>query len=180
MVGATRRLSSAPRPASCRSSRPGTGLAPGSRVESATPRTLRPVPIAIDKRAWLGSNVTVLPGVTIGDGVVVATASVVTKDAPRQCRSGRFRSGADRIMSPRFLGRKHGRDEDDQYPELMGPGGGWRDIHTHPGAEIPGMVASHLDLGVGSGDVRVTRRSRCDDLRFVPVPILIGGRTMTA
>lgn len=43
---------------------------------------MHPAPIVIGKRVWLGSNVTVLPGVTIGDGAVVAAASVVTKDVP--------------------------------------------------------------------------------------------------
>ncbi len=31
---------------------------------------------------WLGANVTVLPGVTIGDDAVVGAGSVVTKDVP--------------------------------------------------------------------------------------------------
>ncbi|WP_302847835.1 CatB-related O-acetyltransferase [Azotobacter beijerinckii] len=31
---------------------------------------------------WIGANVSLMPGVTIGDGSVVATASVVTKDIP--------------------------------------------------------------------------------------------------
>lgn len=41
---------------------------------------LHPKPIKIGKGAWLGSNVTVLPGVTIGDGAIVAACAVVTKD----------------------------------------------------------------------------------------------------
>lgn len=41
---------------------------------------LLPAPVHIGKRAWLGSNVTVLPGVTIGEGAVVAAGAVVTKD----------------------------------------------------------------------------------------------------
>lgn len=31
---------------------------------------------------WIASNATILPGVTLGRGVVVATGAVVTKDAP--------------------------------------------------------------------------------------------------
>jgi acetyltransferase-like isoleucine patch superfamily enzyme len=31
---------------------------------------------------WIGTNATILPGVTIGDGAVVAAGSVVTKDIP--------------------------------------------------------------------------------------------------
>ena len=39
-------------------------------------------PIRIGKRVWLGGNVTVLPGVTIGDDSVIGAGSVVTKDIP--------------------------------------------------------------------------------------------------
>jgi acetyltransferase-like isoleucine patch superfamily enzyme len=39
-------------------------------------------PIRVGKNVWLGTNVTVLPGVTIGDNAVVGAGSVVTKDIP--------------------------------------------------------------------------------------------------
>lgn len=39
-------------------------------------------PIRIGNNVWLGGNVVVLPGVTIGDNVVVGAGSVVTKDLP--------------------------------------------------------------------------------------------------
>lgn len=39
-------------------------------------------PISIGKHVWIGSNATVLPGVTIGDWAVVAAGAVVTKDVP--------------------------------------------------------------------------------------------------
>ncbi|MEV7190982.1 sugar O-acetyltransferase [Streptomyces sp. NPDC093510] len=39
-------------------------------------------PITIGAGAWLGSTVTVLPGVTIGPGAVVGAGCVVTKDVP--------------------------------------------------------------------------------------------------
>lgn len=41
-----------------------------------------PAPIHIGKRVWIGANAAVLPGVTIGDGAVVAAGAVVTKDVP--------------------------------------------------------------------------------------------------
>lgn len=41
-------------------------------------------PIHIENHVWIGSNATVLPGVTIGDWVVVAAGAVVTKDVPEQ------------------------------------------------------------------------------------------------
>jgi acetyltransferase-like isoleucine patch superfamily enzyme len=39
-------------------------------------------PIVICDKVWLGMNVTVLKGVTIGEGAVVAAGSIVTKDIP--------------------------------------------------------------------------------------------------
>jgi len=36
----------------------------------------------IGNDVWIGANVTVMPGVKIGDGAVIATESVVTKDVP--------------------------------------------------------------------------------------------------
>ena len=39
-------------------------------------------PIKIGKNVWIGSNATVLPGVTIGNWAVVAAGAVVTKDIP--------------------------------------------------------------------------------------------------
>jgi len=41
---------------------------------------LVPQPIVIEEGAWLGARCTVLPGVTIGAGAVVAAGAVVTKD----------------------------------------------------------------------------------------------------
>ena len=38
--------------------------------------------IIIGNDIWLGANVTILPGVTIGDNVVVGAGAVVTKDIP--------------------------------------------------------------------------------------------------
>lgn len=39
-----------------------------------------PAPIVIGKRVWIGANATVLPGVSIGDGAVIAAGAVVTHD----------------------------------------------------------------------------------------------------
>lgn len=43
---------------------------------------MHPAPIIIGRNVWIGANVTVLPGVTIGDDAVVAAGSVVTKAVP--------------------------------------------------------------------------------------------------
>ena len=39
-------------------------------------------PIRIGNNVWIGANVSVLPGVTIGDNCVIGAGSVVTKDIP--------------------------------------------------------------------------------------------------
>ena len=43
---------------------------------------LFPKPIRIGKKVWIGANATVLPGVTIGDGAIVAAGAVASKDVP--------------------------------------------------------------------------------------------------
>lgn len=57
---------------------------PERRMESPPPR-----PVVIGDNVWLASRVTVLPGVTIGDGAAVAAGAVVAHDvAPRTLVGG--------------------------------------------------------------------------------------------
>lgn len=42
-------------------------------------------PVVIGRDVWIGGNCTILPGVTIGNNVVVAAGAVVTKDVPDNC-----------------------------------------------------------------------------------------------
>ena len=51
-------------------------------LDPAKRADLHPAPIVIGRNVWIGANVTILPGVTIGDNAVIAAASVVTKDVP--------------------------------------------------------------------------------------------------
>lgn len=69
----------------------GDGVLIGHNVVLATlnhdidPRkrsTMHPAPIVIGKNVWIGANATVVPGVSIGDGAVIAAGAVVTKDVP--------------------------------------------------------------------------------------------------
>ena len=39
-------------------------------------------PIHIGNDVWIGGNVTIMPGLTIGNNVVIAAGAVVTKDVP--------------------------------------------------------------------------------------------------
>lgn len=52
------------------------GLAPEERVSTI------PAPIVLGKNVWVGSNATILQGVSIGDNAVVGAGAVVTKDVP--------------------------------------------------------------------------------------------------
>ena len=49
---------------------------------------LSPAPIRIGKNVWIGSNVTVTRGVTIGDNSVIAAGAVVTGDIPANVVAG--------------------------------------------------------------------------------------------
>lgn len=50
--------------------------------EPARRKDLLPAPIVIGRKVWIGSNATVLPGVTIGDHSIVAAGAVVNRDVP--------------------------------------------------------------------------------------------------
>lgn len=52
------------------------GIAPEERA------SMLPAPIVVGRNVWIGSNSTLLPGVTVGDHAVIAAGSVVTKDVP--------------------------------------------------------------------------------------------------
>ncbi|WP_439647376.1 DapH/DapD/GlmU-related protein [Aquibacillus saliphilus] len=43
---------------------------------------LKCIPIRIGKGVWIGANVTVAPGLNIGDGAIIATGAVLNKDVP--------------------------------------------------------------------------------------------------
>ncbi len=44
---------------------------------------MNPAPVKIGKNVWIGSDCTILPDVTIGDGAIIGAGSVVTKDIPK-------------------------------------------------------------------------------------------------
>lgn len=51
-------------------------------LDPANGRKNHYAPIRIGTHVWIGSNATVLPGVSIGDWAVVAAGAVVTRDVP--------------------------------------------------------------------------------------------------
>lgn len=40
------------------------------------------MPVRIGRNCWIGAGVTIVPGITIGDNVVIGAGSIVTKDLP--------------------------------------------------------------------------------------------------
>lgn len=52
------------------------GFAPEER------QSMLPAPIVVGRNVWIGSNSTILQGVTIGDNSIIAAGSVVTKNVP--------------------------------------------------------------------------------------------------
>ncbi len=42
-------------------------------------------PVRIGHNVWIGGSATIVPGVTIGDNVVIGAGSVVTRDIPSDC-----------------------------------------------------------------------------------------------
>lgn len=49
---------------------------PGNRA------VMHPAPIVLGQNVWVGSHSTILQGVTVGEGAIIAAGSVVTKDVP--------------------------------------------------------------------------------------------------
>lgn len=60
----------------------GHPLDPLLRAAREPPETAGMAPITIEDYVWIANDSTVLPGVTIGRGAVVASGAVVTKDVP--------------------------------------------------------------------------------------------------
>lgn len=67
------------------------------------------LPITVGDNVWIGANVVVLPGVTIGNDTIIGAGSVVTKDIPagviavgNPCRVVRAITEEDKQKYPRY------------------------------------------------------------------------------
>lgn len=82
------------------------------------------MPVHIGKNCWIGAGAIILPGISIGDDVVVGAGSVVTKDIP---------SGVVAVGNPCRILRKVGehdrkyyyKDREIDYKDLMGSEDGY-------------------------------------------------------
>ena len=57
--------------------------------------------VTVKKNAWIGMNVTICPGVTIGEYAVVAAGAVVTKDVPDYAVAGGVPAKVLRMLDPK-------------------------------------------------------------------------------
>lgn len=51
-------------------------------IKLAERRNMKMLPIKICNDVWIGAKATILQGVTIGEGAIIAAGSIVTKDVP--------------------------------------------------------------------------------------------------
>lgn len=89
----------------------GHPLRPDLRLQPATQFSF---PVAIGRNAWIGANVTILPGVTIGENTVVGANSLVTRDIPANVVA---------YGSPCKVVREINEHDQEYY---------WRDRRIHP------------------------------------------------
>jgi maltose O-acetyltransferase len=60
----------------------------------------RGVPITIGDGVWIGARVTILPGVHVGSGAILAAAAVVTRDVPANVIVGGVPARVLRVLDP--------------------------------------------------------------------------------
>jgi acetyltransferase-like isoleucine patch superfamily enzyme len=63
---------------------PGHPLDPDRRLAGEPAPSAAVRPVKIGDNVWIGTGAVILPGVSIGDGSVIATHAVVTSDVPRR------------------------------------------------------------------------------------------------
>ena len=57
-------------------------------IPMAAQKSLPKKPVSIGNDVWIGTRVIILPGITIGNGVIIGAGAVVTRDIPDYAISG--------------------------------------------------------------------------------------------
>ena len=68
-------------------------------------------PIKLGKSVWVGSNSTILPGVTVGDWAVIAAGAVVTRDVPPMTIVGGVPAKVINVIDPNDREQREARRE---------------------------------------------------------------------
>ncbi|WP_052123701.1 acyltransferase [Gallibacterium anatis] len=68
--------------------------------------------VVIERNVWIGDNCMIVPGVTIGEGSIVAMGSVVTKDIPKYSIVG---GNPAKIIKKRDVGKYKELDKKNAY-----------------------------------------------------------------
>ena len=79
----------------------GSMAAPGLRIATINHDMNERHRMLVKKNAWIGMNVTICPGVTIGEYAVVAAGAVVTKDVPDYAVVGGVPAKVIRYLDPK-------------------------------------------------------------------------------
>jgi len=67
--------------------------------------------IVVGKDVWIGAVATILPGITIHDGAVVAAGAVVSKDVPHDCIVGGVPARIIKQLDPRNIRLDRGKEQ---------------------------------------------------------------------
>ncbi len=79
---------------------PGHSLDRERRRLGLPPRNAEIRPVTIGNDVWICTGATIFPGVTIGDGSVIALGSVVTSDVPPDCLAAGVPAKVIRRLNP--------------------------------------------------------------------------------
>ncbi len=79
---------------------PGHPLDPGRRLAHLPPDPEQVREVAVGNNVWIGTQAMIMPGVTIGEGSVVAARAVVTSDVPAYTLVGGVPARALKTLAP--------------------------------------------------------------------------------
>ncbi|MCA9962140.1 MAG: acyltransferase [Anaerolineales bacterium] len=87
-------------------------------------------PVRIQKNAWIGMNVSIIPGITIGEGAIIGMGTVVSKDVPPLAIVG---SAPQQILKYRDPAHYKQLEAAHRYSGMSGFKWGNQSPHTYQG-----------------------------------------------